>query len=694
MDIRNICLLGHGGSGKTSLVESMLYITGATDRLGKTADGNTVCDYDPEETKRQISISLAMAPVMYQGVKINVLDTPGNFDFAGEMQSGVRAAEVGVLVCASKDGLSVGAERCWKYLREQKKPCIVYISKEDEENANFSTTLEALRENLSKSIAPVVAPIWDENKRTIGIIDVLNQKAYKMGGDKKGTRVEIPIPESKQKVVQELYDQLMEAVAETTEENMEKFFAGEPFTKEEIMTGLKVGMHEGTLAPVVCGSAFTGLGTEMLLQTIVDLVPGPLEVPAEEATDESGENAVEVAHDPNGPTAAIVFKTISDQYGKYSLVKVVSGKITGDMSLYNPTTGKTEKLGRLYTLRGKKTEEVKEIACGDIGAIAKMDRLKTGDTLCDPKKVVRLTPVQFAEPCYSRAIAPKTRGQDEKVGSGLVRLNEEDPTFSVVNNAETHQVVVSGAGDIQIDVLVSKLKSRFGVEAELDTPRVAYREKIRKKVRKQGRHKKQTGGSGQFGDVHIVFEPQEESEDMIFAEEVFGGSVPKNFFPAVEKGVRQAAAHGVLAGYPMVGMKATLLDGSYHPVDSSEMAFIMAAKLAYKAAIPEAGPVLLEPIGTLQVHVPADNTGDIMGEVTKRRGRVLGMNPDEEGGQVVDAEVPMAEMQDFTTFLRQLTQGRGHYTFEFVRYETLPQMLESKVIEQAKALGNMADDDA
>ena len=514
MDIRNICLLGHGGSGKTSLVESMLYITGATDRLGKTADGNTVCDYDPEETKRQISISLAMAPVMYQGVKINVLDTPGNFDFAGEMQSGVRAAEVGVLVCASKDGLSVGAERCWKYLREQKKPCIVYISKEDEENANFSTTLEALRENLSKSIAPVVAPIWDENKRTIGIIDVLNQKAYKMGGDKKGTRVEIPIPESKQKVVQELYDQLMEAVAETTEENMEKFFAGEPFTKEEIMTGLKVGMHEGTLAPVVCGSAFTGLGTEMLLQTIVDLVPGPLEVPAEEAADESGENAVEVAHDPNGPTAAIVFKTISDQYGKYSLVKVVSGKITGDMSLYNPTTGKTEKLGRLYTLRGKKTEEVKEIACGDIGAIAKMDRLKTGDTLCDPKKVVRLTPVQFAEPCYSRAIAPKTRGQDEKVGSGLVRLNEEDPTFSVVNNAETHQVVVSGAGDIQIDVLVSKLKSRFGVEAELDTPRVAYREKIRKKVRKQGRHKKQTGGSGQFGDVHIVFEPQDESEDM------------------------------------------------------------------------------------------------------------------------------------------------------------------------------------
>ena len=683
MDIRNICLLGHGGSGKTSLVESMLYLTGVTDRLGKPADGNTVCDYDPEEIKRQISISLAMTPVIYNGVKINVLDTPGNFDFAGEMQSGVRAAEVGVLVCASKDGLSVGAERCWKYLKSQNKPCIVYISKEDEENANFSTTLEALREKLSKSIAPVVAPIWDDNKRTIGIIDVLNKKAYQMPENKKGAkRVEIPIPDSKMKVVDELYGQLMEAVAETTEENMEKFFAGEPFTKEEIMTGLKVGMHEGTLAPVVCGSAVTGLGTEMLLSTIVDLVPGPQEMPAEKATDESGENAVEVKRDPNGATAAIVFKTISDQYGKYSLVKVVSGKVTGDMSLYNPTTGKTEKLGRLYTIKGKKNEEVKEIACGDIGAIAKMDRLKTGETLCDPKNVVKLAPVQFAEPCYSRAIAPKTRGQDEKVGSGLIRLNEEDPTFSVVNNAETHQVVVSGAGDIQIDVLVSKLKSRFGVDAELDTPRVAYREKIRK----QGRHKKQTGGSGQFGDVHIVFEPQDEQEDMIFAEEVFGGSVPKNFFPAVEKGLREACAHGVLAGYPMVFLKATLVDGSYHPVDSSEIAFKTAAQLAYKAALPEASPVLLEPIGELKVTIPDSYMGDILGDLNKRRGRVMGMNPTGDGDQVVEAEVPMAEMMTYAIDLRSMTQSRGSFTFHFVRYEDCPAAAQEKAIAEAKAM--------
>ena len=686
MDIRNICLLGHGGSGKTSLVESMLYLTGATDRLGKPADGNTVCDYDPEEIKRQISISLAMTPVIYNGVKINVLDTPGNFDFAGEMQSGVRAAEVGVLVCASKDGLSVGAERCWKYLKEQNKPCIVYVSKEDEENANFSETLAALREKLSKSIAPVVAPIWDGNKRTIGIIDVINRKAYQMPENKKGKRVEIPIPDSKQAVLDELYGELMEAVAETSDEKMEKFFEGEPFTKEEIMEGLKIGVREGTLAPVVCGSALTGLGTEMLMSTIIDLVPASTEMAAEKATDESGSNSIEVKRDPNGPTAAIVFKTISDQYGKYSLVKVVSGKITGDMSLYNPATGKTEKLGRLYTIKGKKNEEVKEIACGDIGAIAKMDRLKTGETLCDPKSVVKLAPVQFAEPCYSRAIAPKTRGQDEKVGTGLIRLNEEDPTFSVVNNAETHQVVVSGAGDIQIDVLVSKLKSRFGVDAELDTPRVAYREKIRKQVRKQGRHKKQTGGSGQFGDVHIVFEPQDEQEDMIFAEEVFGGSVPKNFFPAVEKGLREACVHGVLAGYPMVFLKATLVDGSYHPVDSSEIAFKTAAQLAYKAALPEASPVLLEPIGELKVTIPDSYMGDILGDLNKRRGRVMGMNPTGSGDQVVEAEVPMAEMMTYAIDLRSMTQSRGSFTFRFVRYEDCPAAAQEKAIAEAKAL--------
>jgi len=675
--IRNICLLGHGGNGKTTLVESLLSMTGIIDRMGRTTDG------DPEEVKRQISISSAVAPVEYNGCKINVLDTPGNFDFAGQVAECLSVADAGVIVCAAKGGLSVGTERAWKLLDELGMPRIIYISKMDEENVDFNSAFDTLRAHFGKNVAPLVVPIWDEHKVVTGVVDVLHKRAFQISA---GKRVEIPIPESKQKVLDELYNQLMEAVAETTEENMEKFFAGEPFTKDEIMTGLKVGMREGTLAPVVCGSAFTGLGTEMLLGTIVDLVPAPGEMPGETAADESGENELEVKRDPNGPTAAIVFKTISDQYGKYSLVKVVSGRITGDMSLYNPATGKTEKLGRLYTIKGKKNEEVKEIACGDIGAIAKMDRLKTGETLCDPKSVVRLAPVQFAEPCYSRAIAPKTRGQDEKVGSGLIRLNEEDPTFSVVNNAETHQVVVSGAGDIQIDVLVSKLKSRFGVEAELDTPRVAYREKIRKQVRKQGRHKKQTGGSGQFGDVWIVFEPQDEQEDMIFAEEVFGGSVPKNFFPAVEKGLREACSHGVLAGYPVVFLKATLVDGSYHPVDSSEIAFKTAAQLAYKAALPEASPVLLEPIGELKVSIPDSCMGDILGDLNKRRGRIMGMNPTGDGYQVVEAEAPMAEMMTYAIDLRSMSQSRGSFTFHFVRYEECPAAAQEKAIAEAKAL--------
>ena len=427
------------------------------------------------------------------------------------------------------------------------------------------------------------------------------------------------------------------------------------------------------------------LGVDMLMQTVLDLVPVATDMPAEAAQDDDG-NAVEVAHDENGATAAIVFKTVSDQYGKFSLVKVVRGKITGDMSLYDTTTGNTEKLGRLYTLKGKKNEEVKEICCGDIGAIAKMDRVKTGDTLCDPKSIVKLAGMPYAEPCYSRAIAPKTRGQEEKLGTGLNRLNEEDPTFTVVNNAETHQMVVSGAGDIQIDVLVSKLKTRFGVDAELDTPRVPYREKIRKTVQKQGRHKKQTGGSGQFGDVWVRFEPNEESEEMVFAEEVFGGSVPKNFFPAVEKGLREAVLHGPLAGYPVVNLKCVLYDGSYHPVDSSEIAFKTAANLAYKAAMPEASPVLLEPVCELKVTVPDQYMGDILGDLNKRRGRVMGMTPTGDGEQIIEAECPEAELMSYAIDLRSMTQSRGSFTMHFVRYEQCSADAQEKAVAAAKAM--------
>ena len=691
-NIRNVCLLGHGGNGKTSLAESMLYLTGGTPRLGNPADGNTVCDYDPEETRRQISISTAVAPIEYNGCKINVLDTPGYFDFSGEVMEAMQVSDAAIIVCSAKGGMSVGAEKAWKLCQRRNMPRLLYISKTDEDNSDYNAAFDTLRERFGKNIAPVVAPIWDADKKVIGFIDVLHKRAFEAGP--KGERVEIDVPDEKLPVLDELYDALKESVAETSEELMDKYFSGEDFTYAEMIQGLRQGVKDLSLFPVVCGSALTGLGTRMLLDIIVELLPSPLEGHPLMGENEKGELDEFVAF-PGALPCAFVWKTVSDQYGKYSYVKVLSGNLKPDMQVVNARTGATEKLGRLYVMKGKKAEEVKELECGDIGAIGKMDKVKTGDTLSDPRKVVKIEPIPFPEPCYSVAIVPKTRGQEDKIAQGLARMNEEDPTFSVTNNAETHQMVVSGTGDMQMDVIVSRLKSRFGVDAELSEPRVAYREKIRKKVEVQGRHKKQTGGSGQFGDVWVRFEPNLDEEEMVFAEEVFGGSVPKNFFPAVEKGVRLAAEKGVLAGYPVVGLKATLLDGSYHPVDSSEMAFIMAAKLAYKAAMPEAGPVILEPIHTLKAHVPGDNTGDIMGDVTKRRGRVLGMEPDEDGLQTIIAEVPLAELANFTTFIRQTTQGRGWFTTEFARYEILPEMLVPAVVEQAKKLGNLdeaADD--
>ena len=681
-NIRNICLLGHGGNGKTSLVESLLYTTGALDRMGKPSEGNTVCDYDAEEIKRQISISAAVAPVEYTGCKINVLDTPGNFDFAGEVMESLRVADAGILVCAAKGGLSVGTERAWKYLNERKMPRIIYISKMDEDNVDFNAAFDTLRESFGKNIAPLVVPIWDENKKVTGIVDVLHKRAYEM---RDGKRTEIDVPEDKVDVVEELYGKLMESVAETSEEFMEKYFGGEEFTYAEVIQGLQSGVRDLSLIPVICGSAVTGLGTVALLNAIVDLLPNPTQAAPETGENKDGEPTEFIVSAGAVPTA-FVFKTVADQYGKFSYVKVLSGSLTSDMTLINATTGASEKLGRLYLMKGKKSEEVKELTCGDIGAIGKMEKVRTGDTLCDARKFIKLDGIPFAEPCYSKAISPKTRGQDDKVAQGLYRLNEEDPTFTVVNNAETHQMVVSGAGDIQIDVLVSKLKNRFGVETVLEEPRVAYREKIRKTVSKQGRHKKQTGGSGQFGDVWIRFEPNPDSEELVFAEEVVGGSVPKNFFPAVEKGLREACVHGVLAGYPVVNLKAVLYDGSYHPVDSSEIAFKTAAQLAYKAALPEASPVLMEPVGELKVTVPDSYMGDVIGDLNKRRGRVMGMDPTDDGSQVISAEVPMAEMTSYAIDLRAMTQSRGYFTFHFVRYEDCPPAAQEKAIAEAKAL--------
>ena len=671
-DIRNICLLGHSSSGKTSLAESMLYLTGAIDRLGRTADGNMVCDYDPEEIKRQISISTAVAPVQYAGKKINVLDCPGFFDFAAEMLAAIRVADAGIIVCSAKDGLTVGAERSWKYLSQANVPCLFYISKTDEENGDFSATLAALQEKYGSIVCAVTAPMSDGT----GVIDVVHRVAYQTQGNKT-TKCDVPAADVD--MVEHLREVLTETAAGASEELMEKYFETMELSEEEIISGLKMGVHDRTVVPVLCGSAVGGIGTEALMKAVVDYVPSPDERTA--PTADGGEFKV----DPNGAVSAFVFKTISDQFGKYSFIKIMSGRLTSDMSLLNMRTDSTDKLGRLYSMTGKKNVEIKEVICGDIAAVGKME-WKTGDTVCDAKSPVTFARLEIPEPCYSMAISPKTKGQDDKVASGLARLNEEDISFTLVNNGETHQMVISGAGDIQVDVLCAKLKSRFGVETELSPARVAYREKIKGKVEAHGRHKKQSGGSGQFGDVWIRFEPQDESDDMIFAEEVFGGSVPKNFFPSVEKGLRNAEQKGVLAGYPLVGLKATLYDGSYHPVDSNDMAFQTAARLAYQDGIPKAKPTILEPIGLLKVTIPDANLGDIMSDISsKRRGTVLGMNA-EDGMQTVEAEVPMAEMSSYTIDLRSMTQGRGSFSCKFIRYEEAPGNVQQKVIEEAKAL--------
>ena len=685
-DIRNICLIGHGGDGKTALAESMLFFTKGTDRLGKSADGTTISDFDPEEIKRKYSISTSIIPVEYGKSKINLLDNPGYFDFAGEVMQSVRVVDAGVIVVSAKNGVGVGTEKSWKYLFERKLPKFVYVSKLDEEHADFYKTFEQLREKFGKTLAPITIPIMEGDK-SVGIVDIIHKEAYLSGG---GKTQKVDVPADLTDRVDEYYEFLCEAVAETSEENTEKFFEGEEFTLDEIIAGINQGVKDLSLVPVFCGSAMTGMGTESLIRGLVDFAPNPTEGYAQHAVNEKGED-VTINCAPTETPVIFVFKTVSDQYGKQSYFKVISGNITADLALENARTGDTEKLGHIYTVKGKKATEVKELCCGDIGMVSKLTSVKTGDTLCQPGRPLTLDPIEYHEPCHSRAIYAKVKGQEEKIASGLARLAEEDQSFTLVNNPETKEMVLTGAGDIHLDVLCSKLKSKFGVDCELREPKVAYRETIRNTVQFRGRHKKQSGGHGQFGDVVIEFAPGE-TEELTFEEKVVGGAVPKNFFPAVEKGLRESCEKGVLAGYPMVFLKATLLDGSYHPVDSSEMAFKTAASLAYKelgikdknGKLP-ARPVILEPIGSLKVTIPDAMMGDIMGDLNKRRGRVLGMTPNADGDQVVEAEVPMAEMMSYAIDLRSMSQGRGSFTFQFVRYEEAPATTQQEIIEAAKA---------
>ena len=677
--IRNIALTGHSDSGKTSLAEALLFKAGASDRLGKTSEGNTICDFDPEEIKRKVSVCTAVAPFAWGSTKINLIDAPGLFDFAGEAAQGVRAAESLLIAVSGKSGVDVGTEKAYKMAKDLSKATLFFVSKLDVEHSDFYKVFEELKSTFGPSVCPIVVP-YVEDQQVKCYINLIDMKAYTY--DDKGEAHEVDMPDFGHRL-DGLTAAVSEAVAETDESLFEKYFSGEKFTRDEIIRGVHTGVTNGSISPVLCGCSTNLQGIDMLLDCIVDLLPSPWEKGAEVAVDAEGE-PVEVPCTDEAPLAAYVFKTIADPFvGKLSYVKVISGKLAADSAPINSRTGQPERLGKIIYIRGKKQEDTAYITAGDIGAVTKLAATETGDALCDPKKVLSFDPIHFPHPCLTMAIKAEAKGDEAKIASALQRLMEEDPTLAYENNAETHQQLISGLGEQHLDVLVSKLKNKFGVSVSLEVPRVAYRETIRKKVKVQGKHKKQSGGHGQFGDVWVEFEPTV-GDDLVFEEKVFGGAVPKSFFPAVEKGLQDCVKHGVLAGYPVVGLKATLVDGSYHPVDSSEMSFKMAASLAYKAGMPQASPVLLEPIGNLKVYVPDSNTGDIIGDLNKRRGRVLGMNPATDGLQEIEADVPMSEMSDFATAIRSMTQGRGYFTLEFARYEQLPSNLEAKIIEEAK----------
>ena len=678
-NIINLAVAGHGGAGKTSLAEAMLYLAGVSDRRGKVGEGNTVCDYDPEEIRRKASISAASAPLEWKNKKINLLDAPGLFDFEGGMCEAMRAADTALIVVSGRDGVAVGTEKAFAAAEKNGLAKIFFVNGLCDESARFYRVFEDLKANFGPSVCPVVVPFIQDGQANI-YINLLEYKAYDYSG---GKPVAVAMPDMGDRL-EGLRTAIYEAVAETDDELFEKYFAGEPFTPEEVIVGVSKGVKSGTITPVFCGDALLMRGMEQFMDGLCWLAPSAEEKAGEIGLDVDG-SPVELSVNEDGAAAAIVFKTVADPFiGKLSYVKVVSGKISTDSQLVNMRTGNTERVGKTVMLVGKKQVDVKYIGAGDIGAIPKLTATNTGDTLCSPTRKVTLDGVEYPNPTLRMAIVPAKKGEEDKVAQGMMRLSEEDPTLQFSTNNETHEMILSGLGEQHLDVAVSKLKSKFGVDVTLKKPKVPYRETIRKTVQVQGRHKKQTGGHGQFGDVWIEFSPCD-SEGLEFGERVVGGSVPKGFFPAVEKGLRECIQRGPLAGYPVVGLSAVLYDGSYHPVDSSEMAFKTAAALAYKAGMPQANPVLLEPIGHLKATVPDANMGDVMGEVNKRRGRVLGMEPAGEGKQTVEADVPMAEMHDFTTFIRQCTQGRGSFTLGFERYEEAPSNGAQKVIEEAKA---------
>ncbi len=673
--IKNVVITGHASKGKTTLCEALLNAAGATERIGKVADGNTVTDFDSEEKKRKISINSAVASVSYNNKTINIIDTPGLFDFAMGSAEGIRAAETAIIVVSARSGLAVGAEKAFKNAGARGLARIFVTTKMDDDRADFYKSFNGIAAKFGTQVCPIVVPVIDGDK-VKAYYNMIDDKVYEYtDSGRKESSYQHNDP-SRFEAAKAIF---AEAVASTDEELMEKYFEGEELTKEEKIKGLKIGIADGSVIPVFALSGLTGVGCDMLLDFIADVCPSPS---SEYGIDANGE-PIELSADDDGPFAAVCFKTVADPFiGKLNFFKVVSGKLTASTPAYNPDTGKEERMGKITKAFGAKQTDVSELCAGDIGAVSKLSGFSTGDTMCSPSNPVKLDGVAVPIATYKMAVSSSKKGEEEKVASGLARLCEEDPSLSFTNNTETHQQIIAGLGEQQLDVAIARLKGKFGVDAILDTPKVAYRETITKKVSAQGRHKKQSGGHGQFGDVFIEFEPYD-CEKLEFAERVVGGAVPKNFFPAVEKGLNDCMEKGVLAGYPMVGVKATLYDGSYHPVDSSEMSFKMAASLAFKEGITNAMPVILEPIVTLKATVNDEAMGDIIGDINKRRGRVLGMTPNSDGTQEIIAEVPDAEMTTFSTAVRQITQGRGSFTTEFARYEKTPEHIAQKIIEQS-----------
>lgn len=669
--IHNVALLGHGGSGKTTLADAVLCYGKATERIGKIADSTTVMDFDPEEKKRKTSVSTSVYALELGGHKLNIIDAPGLFDFAGGVSEALAAADSAVIAVSGKSGLTTGAKQSFQKARALKKAVAFFVGKLDSTHAHFYRVISSLVANYGAVICPVVIP-YIENDEVKSYIDLITNKAYACDGLE---LKELRMPVSNE--ADEMRSMLLEAIATADDALMEKYFAGEEFTPEEIIEGLKKGVTAGEICPVFAGVQQTGAAVPLMVDTLLQILPSVADAVCR------FEDGEEKAFDENGENALFVFKTIADPFvGKLSYFRVLSGKIKNDTRLINNRTGAEERLSKIMWLKGGKQEDAGEIIAGDIGSVSKLGNVLTGDTLSVSGKLAAAA-VDFPAPTISVAVYPKAKGDEEKITQAFSRLCEEDPTIKVYTDNETHEQILSALGEQHIDVIISRLKSKFGAEVELKKPKIAYRETIRRPVKVQGRHKKQSGGHGQFGDVWIEFEPCD-SDELVFEEKVFGGAVPKNFFPAVEKGLRDCTAKGVLAGYPMVGIKATLVDGSYHPVDSSEMSFKMAAAVAFKDGIPQASPVLLEPIGTLKVLVPDEMLGDVIGDINKRRGRIIGMNPAENKMQEIIGEVPMAEMSDFSTAMRSITQGTAVFTLTPTRYEEVPAALAQKIIDAAR----------